>query len=99
MYRVNIIKQGITGAALRGGKKMPDECGETGYGSARVAVFWRKSGRSHATGNCVEVAGLEDGAVGVRDSKNPRGSVLRFTPEEWKKFLDGVSRGTSAPRD
>jgi hypothetical protein len=50
-------------------------------------------------GNCVEVAELGDGAVGVRDSKDPRGGVLRFTPEEWKKFLDGVGHGTPALRD
>jgi hypothetical protein len=42
---------------------------------------------------------LEDGTVGVRDSKYPRGSVLRFTWEEWKRFLDVVGRGTLAPRD
>lgn len=50
-------------------------------------------------GNCVEVAELGDGAVGVRDSRDPRGGVLRFTPEEWKKFLDGVGHGTPALRD
>jgi hypothetical protein len=64
-----------------------------------AGVNWRKSSWTHATGNCVEVAGLGDGAVGVRDSKDPRGSVLRFTPEEWKAFLDGVGHGTLAPRD
>ena len=31
-------------------------------------------------GNCVEVAGLAGEVVGVRDSKNPEGAVLGFTP-------------------
>ena len=29
----------------------------------------------------------------VRDSKNPRGPVLMFTPEEWDAFFGGVRNG------
>lgn len=43
---------------------------------------------------CVEVAGVEDGDVLVRDTKdNGNGPVLRFTPKEWDAFLDGVRLG------
>jgi hypothetical protein len=46
-----------------------------------------------AQGHCVEVAGLTDDIVRVRDSKNPRGAVLSFTPAEWDAFVGGVHLG------
>jgi hypothetical protein len=48
---------------------------------------WRKSSLSLANGNCVEVAGPVPGGVGVRDSTDPGGPVLRFSPDEWRAFL------------
>ncbi|MEU7000984.1 DUF397 domain-containing protein [Nonomuraea sp. NPDC046570] len=33
------------------------------------------------------------GKVLVRDSKNPNGPVLTFTPGEWTAFLDGAGKG------
>jgi hypothetical protein len=59
--------------------------------SARPA--WIKSSLSYANGNCVEVSELEQGAVGVRNSRDREGPVLRFTPEEWRAFLGGVRQG------
>lgn len=53
---------------------------------------WKKSSRSSANGQCVEMADLGD-AVAVRDSKDPRGPVLIFTPSEWAAFLDGTKAG------
>ena len=47
---------------------------------------WVKSSFSFSNGNCVEVAGLGQ-MVGLRDSKDPGGPVLRFTPGEWSSFL------------
>ncbi|WP_442939439.1 DUF397 domain-containing protein [Nonomuraea sp. SYSU D8015] len=44
-------------------------------------------------GNCVEVAKLSGGRRGVRDSKNPTGPALIFTPGEWKAFISGVKDG------
>lgn len=55
-------------------------------------AIWRKSTRSGTNGNCVEIAQL-DTAVAVRDSKNPTGAVLVFTPAEWDAFLGGAKDG------
>jgi hypothetical protein len=54
---------------------------------------WIKSSLSFANGNCVEVADLPEGGVGVRNSRDPKGAVLRFTPDEWHAFVGGVVNG------
>ncbi len=56
------------------------------------AAKWFKSSRSTSTKDCVEVAFLDAG-VGVRDSKNPTGPALVFTPAEWSTFTAGVRHG------
>lgn len=58
------------------------------FSSAR----WRKARASDSQNACVEVA-YRDGVIGMRDSKDPEGPVLRFTPEEWAAFLSGVHAG------
>ncbi len=55
--------------------------------------YWVKSSLSFSNGNCVEVANLPGGQVGVRHSKHTEGLVLRFTPDEWQAFLGGVRSG------
>jgi hypothetical protein len=54
---------------------------------------WIKSSLSYAAGNCVEVAALPGGEIGVRNSRHATGPVLAFTPEEWRAFLGGVRNG------
>jgi Domain of unknown function (DUF397) len=54
---------------------------------------WIKSSLSFSNGNCVEVARLNDGHVGVRHSQHSDGPVLLFTPGEWHAFLAGARNG------
>jgi Domain of unknown function (DUF397) len=56
-------------------------------------LHWVKSSLSFSNGACVEVASLREGGIGVRDSKDAEGPVLRFTPDEWRAFLGGVRNG------
>jgi hypothetical protein len=58
-----------------------------------IAPSWTKSSLSHANGNCVEVADLPERHVGMRDSKDAAGLVLRFPREEFRAFLAGVRKG------
>ena len=51
---------------------------------------WRKSTYSNNGGNCVEVAHAGPGVVAVRDSKDPAGRALAFTPEQWTAFTSTV---------
>ena len=56
-------------------------------------VQWRKSTKSNPSGNCVEVAELPDGAVAVRNSRDPHGPALVYTRAEVAAFLAGVRNG------
>ena len=58
-----------------------------------MSTIWVKSSRSFSNGNCVEVASLPGGQIGVRDSKDPARPVLRFTLKEWGAFVSGARLG------
>lgn len=55
-----------------------------------MAVRWRKSSRSGANTDCVEVANSLDA---VRDSKNQAGPVLKFDQGQLTAFVAGAKAG------
>lgn len=59
-----------------------------------VAAGWSTSSHSSANGGaCVEVARDMPGAVAVRDSKDPDGPKLAFTPAAWQEFTGLLKDG------
>jgi hypothetical protein len=58
-------------------------------------LLWRKSSYSAANGDCVEVARLADGHIGVRDSRNTVLPPLRFTSTRWHTFVGELKHGRS----
>jgi Domain of unknown function (DUF397) len=59
-----------------------------------TGAIWRKSSYSGSSGgNCVEIARNLPGVIAVRDSKNPEGPALVFSPEGWRAFLAGARDG------
>ena len=54
------------------------------------AITWRKSTYSgNNGGQCVEV-GNAACVIAVRDSKDPHGPVLAFSPQTWRQFAAQV---------
>jgi hypothetical protein len=61
---------------------------------------WRKSTYSGSGNNCIEVRTTGPG-IAVRDTKNPHGGALTFTPQQWHAFIRQVKTGSydqSQPR-
>ena len=56
-------------------------------------LSWQKSNRSNPSGNCVELAGLPDGGIALRNSRYPEGPVLVYTREEIAAFVGGARDG------
>ncbi|WP_128381013.1 DUF397 domain-containing protein [Streptomyces cavernae] len=57
-------------------------------------LAWRKSSYSgDQGGDCVEIAQTPSAAVAVRDSKNPDGPALTFTPGAFDAFVGALGGG------
>ena len=62
-----------------------------------VAEMWRKSSYSGGNGgDCVEVAATLPDAIAVRDSKDPDGPKLIFTPQDWANFTQTIRTDNAA---
>lgn len=59
----------------------------------RSETRWFKSSYSGGSRECVEVAFIEGGVVGVRDSKDRGGPALSFTPAAWEAFTSNTRSG------
>jgi uncharacterized protein DUF397 len=57
-----------------------------------ATMRWRKSSFS-AVSECVEVAELDDGRIGVRNSNDPGAGTVAFTRGEIDAFVKGVKAG------
>ena len=82
---------------LVGGTGATQDAGD-GHAEHEVAEFtqatWCKSSWSSFNGNCVEVAELRGGRIGVRDTKDHGlGPVLLFDGDAWRSFTDSVKNG------
>ncbi|GGJ26879.1 DUF397 domain-containing protein [Streptomyces brasiliensis] len=64
-----------------------------GVRASSLDARWIKSRRSNAEGNCVEVAPLVDGAIALRNSRDPDGPALVYTSAELAAFLAGAKEG------
>ncbi len=65
--------------------------GSNGGNCVEVDGLWRKSYYSASNGgDCVEVAAAPPAAIAVRDSKDPGGPKLIFTPAAWAAFTAAI---------
>ena len=66
---------------------------QNGVRASSLDARWVKSRHSNAEGNCVEVATLFDGGVALRNSRDPDGPALVYTPAEVAAFVAGAKDG------
>ncbi|MEV7009859.1 DUF397 domain-containing protein [Streptosporangium sp. NPDC051022] len=55
---------------------------------------WRKATKSASNqGNCLEVAPLSGGRVGIRDTEAPEQAPFVVSAGVWDAFIDGAKKG------
>jgi hypothetical protein len=54
---------------------------------------WRKAKKSGDSGDCIEVAPLPGGHVGIRDTEAPGQAPFVVRAEVWAAFVDGTKKG------
>jgi Domain of unknown function (DUF397) len=58
----------------------------TATNPAQPPTPWRKSTHSNNGGNCIEITRHGHSDIAVRDSADPAGPQLAFTPSQWHAF-------------
>jgi hypothetical protein len=61
------------------------------FGARQAEPVWRKASLCGG-GECIEFAEL-NGMVVMRDSKDPRGGLLRYSADEFRSFVLGIKAG------
>ncbi|MEV6983712.1 DUF397 domain-containing protein [Sphaerisporangium sp. NPDC051017] len=55
---------------------------------------WRKATKSGPNGgDCIEVAPLSEGRVGLRDTEAPEKAPFVVSASVWDAFIDGAKKG------
>jgi hypothetical protein len=57
-----------------------------------ASLSWVKASFSNHNGACIEIASTTD-KIAMRDSKDPGGPILVYTPIEFRAFLEGARNG------
>lgn len=70
-----------------------EQVGEDTVSEFADTLVWRKSTHSNPSGNCVELAVMPGSRIAVRNSRDPHGPVLVFTPVEVAAFVEGAKDG------
>jgi hypothetical protein len=89
------LKYGLTAVTWRRSTYSDGSGGNCIEASDSLAhASWRKSTYSGGSGgDCVEVADNVPDVIPVRDSKDPHGPALSFTPAAWTSFVGATARG------
>jgi len=56
-------------------------------------LTWRKSKASVGAQDCVEITSTQRSVL-VRDSRNPLGARLEFSPGRWSSFMRRIREGS-----
>ena len=60
--------------------------------SGDFTLIWRKSKASTGANECVEMADTKRSVL-VRDSRDPAGALLEFSPPQWSSFVQRIREG------
>ncbi|MFF2657667.1 DUF397 domain-containing protein [Kitasatospora sp. NPDC058032] len=64
-----------------------------GMPAGSIDATWIKSAVSAPSGQCVELAATGNREFAIRNSRDPQGPALLFTPAEIRAFVQGAKAG------